>query len=69
MKTDITLRLLDYKCVVMHQGKVIETIYINDEVTQDVAHLMVEDIVNEWVDGEWELWQIDGIDVFQVVKR
>ena len=69
MKTDITLRFLDYKCVIMHQGKVIETIYINDEVDHKTAQKMAESIINEWVDGEWELWQIDSIDVLQVMKK
>lgn len=69
MKTDITVRFLEYKYVVMYQGKVIETIYIHDEVTPEVADDMVKTLIDEWVDGEWELWQIDGIDVLQVMKK
>ena len=69
MKTDITVRFLKYKYVVMYQGKVIETIYIHDEVTPEVADDMVKTLIDEWVDGEWELWQIDSIDVMQVMKK
>ena len=69
MKTDITVRFLKYKYVVMYQGKVIETIYIHDEVTPEVADEMVKALIDEWVDGEWELWQIDSIDVLQVMKK
>lgn len=64
MKTPITVAFPKDEYIVMNDGYIVERISRKDE---EKADQLLKQTITEWVDDEWELWQISGIQVWQIV--